>query len=179
MLDIELKARCEDLGELRARCEALGAEAEEPERQIDTHFNVSAGHLTLRETLESGAALIHYIRDDVAGARECHYDLYPVEDPDGLKAMLANALGVSVVVTKRRQTFVLGGVRIHLDKVQGLGGFVELHGSVEEPKELPLVADEIDGVRQTLGIDAHALVKESYATLVAVAEAERARHYAN
>lgn len=179
MLDLELKARCEDLGELRARCEALGAEAEEPERQIDTYFNVTSGHLTLRETLESGAALIHYIRDDIVGPQECHYDLYPVEDPEGLKAMLANALGVSVVVAKRRQTFVLGGVRIHLDKVQGLGGFVELHGTVEEPKELPLVADEVEGVRQTLQIDPQSLVKESYAALVAAAETERARHYTN
>ncbi|PWB42937.1 MAG: hypothetical protein C3F12_13620 [Candidatus Methylomirabilota bacterium] len=179
MLDLELKARCDDLGGLRARCESLGAEGQEPERQIDTYFTVAAGRLTLRETLESGAALIHYLRDDVAGPQACHYDLYPVEDPEGLKAMLANALGVSVVVAKRRQTFVLGGVRVHLDKVQGLGGFVELHGTVEEPKELPLVADQVEGVRQTLGIDAQALVKESYAALVAAAETERARHYTN
>ncbi|MCZ7627564.1 MAG: hypothetical protein M5R38_18930 [Candidatus Methylomirabilis sp.] len=108
MLDLELKARCDDLGGLRARCESLGAEGQEPERQIDTYFTVAAGRLTLRETLESGAALIHYLRDDVAGPQACHYDLYPVEDPEGLKAMLANALGVSVVVAKRRQTFVLG-----------------------------------------------------------------------
>lgn len=179
MLNIEMKARCEDLGEFRARCEALGAEAGEPERQIDTYFHAASGRLTLRETLESGAVLIHYIRDDVAGPRECHYDLYPVEDPEGLKAMLTNALGISVVVVKRRQTFVLGDVRIHLDKVQGLGGFVELHGTVEESKELPLAADEVQGVQQTLQIDPASLVKESYAALVAAAEAERARHYSN
>lgn len=96
-----------------------------------------------------------------------------------LKAMLANALGVSVVVVKRHQTLVFGGVRIHLDKVQGLGSFVELHGTVEEPKELPLVADEVQGMQQALQIDPQSFVKESYATLVAAAEAERARHYAN
>ncbi|VUZ83780.1 CYTH domain protein [Candidatus Methylomirabilis lanthanidiphila] len=179
MLNIELKARCEDLGELRGRCESLGAEGQEPERQVDTYFCVTSGRLKLRESLESAAELIHYIRDDMAGPQESHYDLYPVEDPEGLKAILANALGISVTVAKRRETFVLGNVRIHLDKVQGLGSFVELQGSVDEPRELPLVADEIQGVQQALGIDPQSLVKESYAALVARAEeAERAR-YAN
>lgn len=176
MLNIELKARCDDLGKLRETCESLGAEGQEPERQVDTHFMVSHGRLTLRESLESGAELIHYIRDDVAGARESYYDLYPVEDPEALKAMLGNALGVSVTVAKRRQTFVLGSVRIHLDKVQGLGGFIELHGTVDDPGELPMVADEVKGVQQALGIEPQSLVRESYASLVARAEAERARH---
>src|SRR5574337_21635 len=175
MLSIEVKARCDDLGRLREACESLGAEGQEPERQVDTYFCVNQGRLTLRESLESGAELIYYIRDDAAGLQESHYDLYPVEDPEGLKALLANALGISVVVAKRRQTFVLGNVRIHLDKVQGLGGFVELHGTVDEPGELPLIADEVRGVQEMLGIDPQSLVNESYAVLAAAAETERAR----
>lgn len=176
MLNIELKARCEDLGKFRERCESLGAEGQEPERQVDTYFNANHGHLKLRESLESGVELSYYIRDDVAGARESYYDLYPIEDPEALKAMLGSALGVSVTVAKRRQTFVLGSVRIHLDKVQGLGGFIELHGTVDEPGELPLVADEVQSVQQALGIEPQTLVRESYAVLVATAETERARH---
>jgi predicted adenylyl cyclase CyaB len=171
VLNIELKARCDDLGRLRERCESLGAEGQEPERQTDTYFTVGHGRLKLRESLESGAEMIYYIRDDVAGARESHYELYQVEDAEGLKAMLAQALGISVVVAKRRQTFMLGNVRIHLDKVQGLGGFVELQGTVDEPGELPLVADEVQGVQQALGISPESLVKESYATLVGRAAA--------
>lgn len=173
MLNIELKARCEDLGRLRETCESLGAEGQEPERQLDTYFSVSHGRLKLRESLQSGAELICYVREDVAGARESHYELYPVEDPEALKAMLTTALGVSVVVTKRRETFVIGNVRIHLDKVQGLGSFVELHGTIDQPGELPLVADEVQDVQQALGIDPQSLVKESYAVLVGRAEVTR------
>jgi predicted adenylyl cyclase CyaB len=170
MLNIELKARCEDLGKLRESCESLGAEGQEPERQIDTYFSVSHGRLKLRESSESGAELIYYARGDVAGARESHYDLYQVEDPEGLKAILTKALSVSAVVTKRRETFVIGNVRIHLDKVQGLGGFVELQGTVDHSGELPLVADEVQGVQRALGIDPQSLVKESYAALADRAE---------
>ena len=173
MLNVELKARCEDLGRLRETCESLGAEGQEPERQIDTYFSVSHGCLKLRESLQSGAELIYYTRDDVAGARESHYELYQVEDPEALKAMLTKALGVSVVVTKRRETFVLGNVRIHIDKVQGLGGFVELQGAIDQPGELPLVADEVQDVQRALGIDPQSLVKESYAVLVGRAEVTR------
>ncbi|MDD5559598.1 class IV adenylate cyclase [Candidatus Methylomirabilis sp.] len=170
MLNIELKARCEDLGRLRERCESLGAEGQEPERQVDTYFSVSYGRLKLRESLEAGAELIRYVREDVAGAQESHYELYPVEDPEALKAILTAALGVSVVVAKRRETFVIGSVRVHLDKVQGLGSFVELQGTVDEPGELPLVADEVQDVQRVLGIDPQSLVKESYAVLVGRAE---------
>ena len=173
MLNIELKARCEDLGKLREICESLGAEGQEPERQIDTYFSVSHGRLKLRESSESGAELIYYARDDVAGARESHYDLYQVEDPESLKAMLTKALGVSVVVTKRRETFVIGNVRIHLDKVQGLGSFVEIQGTIDHSGELPLVADEVQGIQRALGIDPQSLVKESYAVLADRAEATR------
>lgn len=170
MLNIELKARCEDLGRLRERCESLGAEGQEPERQVDTYFSVSHGYFKLRESLGAGAELIYYARDDVAGARESHYDLYQADDPEGLKVMLTRALGVSVVVAKRRETFVIGNILIHLDKVQGLGSFVELQGTVDEPGELPLVADEVQDVQQALGIDPQSLVKESYAVLVGRAE---------
>jgi predicted adenylyl cyclase CyaB len=170
MLNIELKAHCDDLGRLRAVCESLGAEGQEPERQVDTYFNVSHGRLKLRELLEAGAELIYYVRDDIAGARESHYELYTAEDPEALKSMLTAALGVSVVVAKRREIFILGNVRIHLDKVQGLGGFVELEGIVDEPRELALVADEVQGIQQALGIDPQSLVKESYAVLVGRAQ---------
>ena len=75
MLNIELKARCEDLGRFRERLMSLGAESQDPERQIDTYFRVAHGRLKLRESLQSGPELIYYIRGDVAGARESHYQL--------------------------------------------------------------------------------------------------------
>jgi len=167
MLNIELKARCEDLGKIRERCESLGAEGQEPERQIDTYFRVAHGRLKLRESLRSDAELIYYARADLAGVRESHYEIYPVEDAGGLKAILKRALGVRAMVTKRREIFVIGNVRIHLDKVQDLGTFVELEGVVENAVELAVVAGEVRALQQALEIDDQSLVKESYADLIA------------
>jgi len=170
-LNIELKARCDDLGTLRDACVSLGGEGQEPERQIDTYFGVARGRLKLRESLRSGAELIHYVRPDVAGARECHYEIYHVEDAEGLKELLKKALGVRAVVAKRREIYLIGNVRVHLDKVQGLGGFVELEGIVDHQAELFHVAEEVRRLQQALGIDSLSLVKESYADLSAKAEA--------
>jgi predicted adenylyl cyclase CyaB len=170
VLNIELKARCDDLGRLRDACASLGAEAQEPERQIDTYFGVAQGRLKLRESLRSGAELIYYMRPDVAGARESHYEIYQVEDAEGLKALLKRALGVQAVVAKRREIYLIGNVRVHLDKVQGLGSFVELEGIVDHQAELFHVAEEVRRLEHALGIDTPSLVKESYADLVGKAE---------
>jgi predicted adenylyl cyclase CyaB len=165
LVNIELKARCEDLGRLREHLATLGAERMDPERQIDTYFTVSHGRLKLRESLQSGPELIYYTRSDVAGARESHYEVYRAEDSEGLKEILEKALGVRAVVAKRREVYLIGDVRVHLDKVQGLGSFVELEGIVEDPAEFARVAAEVESLRRTLRIEGHALVGESYSDL--------------
>ena len=49
-------------------------------------------------------------------------------EPTGLREALASVLGVEVVVSKARRLFVFEGVRIHLDRVEGLGDFIEFEG---------------------------------------------------
>ena len=44
-MNVELKARCQDLGRLRETCISLGAEGQEPDRQLDTYFKVPHGQI--------------------------------------------------------------------------------------------------------------------------------------
>jgi predicted adenylyl cyclase CyaB len=169
VLNVELKARCDDLERVRELCRQLGAEVQEPDRQTDTYFRVPHGRLKLRESLRTGPALIQYVRADLAAARESHYDICPVEDAEALKRILRNALGILAVVVKRREVLTIGDIRVHLDKVQGLGTFVELEGLLGHPGELPLVAGQIMGLQRALAIDARSLVRESYADLMSAA----------
>jgi predicted adenylyl cyclase CyaB len=173
VLNIELKARCDDLGRLRERLLSLGAERQDPERQIDTYFRVSHGRLKLRESLQSGPELIYYTRGDVAEARESHYEIYRLEDAEGLKEVLEKALGVRAVVAKRREVYLIGNVRVHLDKVQDLGSFVELEGIVGDPTELARVAAEVQSLQRTLKIEDHSLIRESYSDLTGAADTSR------
>uniref|UniRef100_A0A8C3FEW7 CYTH domain-containing protein n=1 Tax=Chrysemys picta bellii TaxID=8478 RepID=A0A8C3FEW7_CHRPI len=73
--------------------------------------------------------LIFYERPDSEGPKLSHYSISPTADPAGLKAVLSQALGVQGVVKKERRLYVVGQTRVHLDRVEGLGDFLELEVS--------------------------------------------------
>ena len=123
--NVELKARCADLAAARGVVQQLGARAAGVEVQADTYFRVGHGRLKLREIEGQSAVLIWYARPDADQARISSYYLVPVPEPEALKAALAAALGVRGEVRKRRTIYLWHNVRIHLDKVAGLGNFVE------------------------------------------------------
>jgi len=157
MQNLELKARCPDLEMVRARAERLGARYAGAFAQRDTFFASGApGRLKLREVADGPAELIAYRRADVTEARSSDYDIYPVADPDRLRAVLTAALGEAGVVEKRRRLYLLHRTRIHLDQVRGLGDFVELEtvlggeSEAEAQAELARIAAGLEIRRETL-----------------------------
>jgi adenylate cyclase, class 2 len=55
----------------------------------------------------------------------CHGTRRAVDQVAELRAALSSALGIKVVVAKKRSLFLWNEVRIHLDEVKGLGNFIE------------------------------------------------------
>lgn len=95
------------------------------DHQIDTYFNVSKGRLKLREgNIEN--ALIHYEREDFAGAKSSHVLLYQHQPDKMLKEILIKTLGIKAVVDKTRKIYFINNVKFHFDTVQGLGTFIEV-----------------------------------------------------
>lgn len=125
-LNVEFKAPCEDLPRARETLVALGAVPQGIDHQIDTYFRVPHGRLKLREgTIERN--LIQYHRPDVTGPRRSDVTLVPAgASGDALKVALTRALGILVVVDKRREILWLDNVKLHLDEVKGLGTFLEV-----------------------------------------------------
>src|SRR4051794_11233272 len=101
MRNIELKVPVTDLAAVRALLPGLGAVPAGLLWQVDTYFLVPNGRLKLREA--ETAELIAYSRPDDVGARVSEYLLAPVAAPGPLKEALARALGIRVVVGKRRE----------------------------------------------------------------------------
>jgi len=124
--NVEVKLRCADLERARELARALGARGAGVEHQIDTYFCTRRGRLKLRERPPAPAELIAYQRPDVSGARRPDYQILHAADPAGLRALLTELLGVHATVAKRREILLLDNVRIHLDRVEGLGDFLEL-----------------------------------------------------
>jgi adenylate cyclase class IV len=124
--NIEIKARIETVEALLQRARALADSEAEAIEQDDTFFAVTMGRLKLREFADGSAELIHYHRGDGSEARPSDYVRVPVPDAAALRAALARACGVLGRVRKRRLLLHLGQTRLHLDRVEGLGEFVEL-----------------------------------------------------
>src|SRR5580704_5146190 len=92
--NLELKARCADLGLARQRLLHLDVIRAGVEVQTDTYFHALQGRLKLRCIEGQSAVLIAYDRPDSAEVRASHYHLVPVLDAPAMIAALTAALGV-------------------------------------------------------------------------------------
>src|SRR4051794_21276104 len=164
--NVELKARDPHPERSLERARALGAEDRGELRQRDTYFAAPRGRLKLREQEPGGAELIAYERADAEIARESRYRIAPVDDPAALREALDAALGTVVVVAKRRRLLLWDGVRIHLDRVEGLGDFVELEGVVDEGSDLARAGALVERLRAELAIADDAIEATGYADLL-------------
>jgi len=165
--NVEIKAKVTDLDALRGRAEKLANEGPAVLEQEDTFFVCPRGRLKLRR-FERGreAELIYYERPDSAEPKESHYLVHRTSDPDSLRQALGAALGIRGVVRKRRTLYLVGSTRVHLDKVEGLGEFVELE-VVLKPEES--VSDGVTVARDLmarLGIADAELITGAYMDLL-------------
>lgn len=127
-INIEIKAKCFHPEMVEAFLVAHNARFEGTDFQQDTYFNVPLGRLKLRQgNIENN--LIFYKRNDQKGPKQSDFRLAKVQDSAELIELLGNALGVKVVVMKKRKIYFLANVKIHLDEVPALGNFVEIEAS--------------------------------------------------
>ncbi|MBA2429336.1 MAG: class IV adenylate cyclase, partial [Thermoleophilaceae bacterium] len=105
---------------------SLGVEDRGTLHQRDTYFHAVHGRLKLREQPPEPPHLIAYSRAAGQGPRPSLYRIAEVADPTVLAETLGDTLGVRVVVEKARRLLMWRNVRIHVDRVAGLGDFVEL-----------------------------------------------------
>jgi predicted adenylyl cyclase CyaB len=165
---LELKARVECLEDIRERLWNLGAKPLGSFLQTDTYFKTSKGRLKLREVQGSKSAiLIYYEREDSAEPKRSFVWLAEVSDPENIKAVLKEALGIRIVVEKVRDVFTWKGVQIHLDRVEGLGSFIEFEKPTGSSYENFAKDRELLKIlMRHLSIKDHELIRLSYADLL-------------
>ena len=164
--NLELKALDPDPSATRAAALALGAGEQGTVVQHDTYFHAVTGRLKLREAPPEPAQLIGYARADRSDPAVSAYEVAPVFDPAALGAVLAHTLGVRAVVEKARRVLLWRGVRIHLDRVTGLGDFVEIEAAATSPGGPAAQEPKLAEVRRALRIADEHLVAVGYADLV-------------
>jgi predicted adenylyl cyclase CyaB len=163
----EIKARIDSVEALLPIAQAL-ADGGPPQQisQDDSFFRVPYGRLKLRVFADGSGQLIHYHRPDAEGPKVSDYVISAVPDPESMRLALTRANGLLGRVRKQRTLLLVGATRIHLDRVEGLGDFLEL--------EVVLRDDQTDSdgeriahsVMQRLGVQAQDLLRGAYLDLL-------------
>ena len=148
------------------RALALGAHLRAIEKQVDRYYRLDGDRrVKLRTVNGQSAHLIEYHRPETSGVRTSDYSLTPVRDSDEQTCLVPKGRPL-VVVSKEREILLLDNVRIHLDRVDGLGTFLELEAVVDAAHDDATCHQQIDAIMAALGVSEEELVRASYAELL-------------
>ncbi len=164
--NIEIKARIENIEVVLPLVAKIADEGPTEIVQDDTFFSCPTGRLKLRTFSETDGQLIFYLRPDKAGPKECTYIISPTASPGTLRQTLSLAYGERGRVRKHRTLFMVGRTRVHLDRVEKLGDFLELEVALDvgESAEAGMaVAHELPN---RLAISSHQLLEGAYVDLL-------------
>jgi len=164
--NIEIKARVAGWDALWARVEAIADQGPFLIRQEDIFFRQAHGRLKLRRFDQGRGELIHYRRDDASVPKPSDYTIATTSTPDDLVRCLSLAYGMLGRVEKDRTLFLAGRTRIHLDRVVGLGDFIELEVVLDEQESNADGIREAEGLMARLALHRSQLVAGAYIDLL-------------
>lgn len=163
--NIEIKAHIESVESLVPKAAAIANEGPIEIEQDDTFFRCDNGRLKLRALASDKGEVIFYRRADQHGPKESFYLRSPTSAPEALRDALSMAYGAVGRVRKHRTLFVVGRTRIHLDKVEGLGHFLELEVVLGDDEPPEAGVREAHSLMEKLGIHASQLIEGAYVDL--------------
>ncbi|WP_454731034.1 MULTISPECIES: CYTH domain-containing protein [Cupriavidus] len=164
--NVEIKARIASVEALAPLVAPLADHGPERIEQDDTFFACANGRLKLRVLAPGEGQLIFYARADQAGPKESHYIISPTAAPDSLRAALAAAWGEGGRVRKTRVLYLVGRTRVHLDRVAGLGDFLELEVVLADGEAAAAGVAEAHALLDKLGVVRAQLVETAYVDLL-------------
>ncbi|MDP7322005.1 MAG: VOC family protein [Bacteriovoracaceae bacterium] len=166
IINYEIKSRCSSHHKIESILKEEKAFFSGEDHQVDTYFKVDGGRLKHRRgNVEN--SLIYYQRSDLAEARESHVQLEKLVTDNSLEVLLAKALGINVVVDKRRKIYFIDNIKFHIDYVKDLGVFVEIE-AIDEKGALSLqeLQEQCESYIKRFGLKRKDFLSLSYSDLV-------------
>jgi len=164
--NIEIKAQLDQLDGYLTKAKALADSGPIEIVQDDTFFDCPRGRLKLRTFSVTSGELIFYQRPDLSGPKQSVYSIAPTTSPGLLHDLLAQAYGEIGRVRKTRTLFLAGRTRIHFDRVESLGNFMELEVVLSEGESAEAGVAVADDLLCRLGIGSDQLIKGAYLDLL-------------
>lgn len=164
--NIEIKAFLDnpELGLQTAK--SLSGSTPEIIMQEDAFFNCEHGRLKLRKFSDEHGELIFYKRNDITGPKTCEYFITATQEPKKLHQVLAASYGVYGEVKKMRRLFLVGRTRIHIDRVEHLGDFLEFEVVLSDHDDIENAKTEANTLMKEFGIDQDRLIDCAYIDLI-------------
>lgn len=164
--NIDVKVRIESVESLAPKVAAIATDGPVEIAQDDTFFRCETGRLKLRAFPDGTGELIFYRRTDERGPKESFYVRSPTASSETLREALLQAYGPAGRVRKTRTLYHVGRTRVHLDRVEGLGEFLELEVLLEDDDPVDEGVSEAHALMKTLGIAREQLVEGAYVDLL-------------
>ncbi len=134
--------------------------------QSDIFFESLRGRIKLRRFQNNTGELIFYERADLQGPKISAYHIYRTEDAGSLQKTLELAFPVSGEVNKIRELYLTGQTRIHLDRVDELGEFIELEVVMKDGQTFEEGDKIARDLMQKLGVSMEDCIGEAYIDLI-------------
>jgi predicted adenylyl cyclase CyaB len=165
--NFEQKFRCEDLDAVVRLCRESRYRFHARLVQKDIFFNVKTGRLKVRLIDGGSTELIHYFRPNRKGPRKCAYVRVPVGgEPNDIIGILKSVAGIVGIVKKKRTVYYHENVRIHIDRVEKLGDFVELEAEIRGRYKKGLALALLKSTKAALKLDDRNAIELSYIDLL-------------
>jgi predicted adenylyl cyclase CyaB len=164
--NIEIKARIPSIESFEPRVAAIADQGPVQIPQDDTFFRCEAGRMKLRAFSPTEGELIFYQRSGGPGPKESSYLCVPTKEPESLRRALSLAYGEAGRVRKRRTLYLVGRARVHLDRVEQLGDFLELEVVLAEGESSQAGVQVAYDLMSRLGVDPVQLVEGAYVDLL-------------
>jgi len=164
--NVEIKAVVRDWNRTSQAAAAVSDSPVEILEQEDTFFACPHGRLKLRQFSARRGELIAYRRQNLTGPKSSRYLITKTNEPGALRAVLADSLGVIGTVKKQRHLYLHGQTRIHLDKVEGLGTFLELEVVMRPDQPVPEGEHIALALMKKLEVKQADLIADAYLDLI-------------
>lgn len=129
--------------------------------QKDVYYSIDTGLLKLR--IENGEkSLIYYKRDEKSKKRWSDYQVIKFAEGD-TEIFFKIIFSTEITVLKVRELYLYKNTRIHLDKVKGLGSFIELETLVTD--DLKNAEKQFNKMVEILDLDIKSQIRASYRDL--------------
>ena len=163
--NIEIKARIESVESLAPKAAAIAREGPIEIVQDDTFFRCDTGRLKLRVFSDDNGEPIFYRRANQQGPKESFHLRSPTSAPETLRDALSFAYGQVGRVRKHRTLFFVGRTRVHLDRVEGLGDFIEFEVVLADGEPLEAGVREAHDLMERFGVQPSQLIEGAYVDL--------------